>query len=229
MPRCKMVQREKVNQPLAKQGKIDAMAPLAGTRFSGGRPACAGARLRRSGWLPGRGNDDVRKPRDSFLAMDDGSLMTKTYGTVDPDRRKEMSGLEFVQGLADGTLPLNTIAQTLGYDVSETASGRVVVTAQPSDRHLNPAGTVHGGFAATLLDSCMGLAVQSTLEKGTDQTTLEFKISLVRPITPETGTIRAEGIVLTRGRRVGTAEGKLTDSMGRLLAHGTTTCLIFES
>lgn len=159
--------------------------------------------------------------------MDDGSLMSKTYGTVDADRQKEMSGLEFVQGLASGTLPLNTIAQTLGYDVSEAENGRVIVTAEPSERHLNPAGTVHGGFAATLLDSCMGLAVQSTLEKGVGQTTLEFKISLVRPITPETGTITAEGIVLTRGRRVGTAEGRITDSNGRLLAHGTTTCLIF--
>jgi uncharacterized protein (TIGR00369 family) len=153
----------------------------------------------------------------------------KTYGTVSADRRKEMSGLEFVQGLADGTLPLNTIARTLGYDVTEAASGRVVVTAEPNDELLNPAGTVHGGFAATLLDSCMGLAVQSTLDKGVGSTTLEFKISLVRPITPETGKIRAEGIVLSSGRRVGTAEGRITDGNGRLLAHGTTTCLIFES
>lgn len=140
-----------------------------------------------------------------------------------------MSGLEFVQGLVDGTLPLNTIARTLGYDVIEAAEGRVVVAAEPSDAHLNPAGTVHGGFAATLLDSCMGLAVQSTLEKDMSQTTLEFKISLLRPITPETGAIRAEGVVLSRGRRIGTAEGRLTDSEGRLLAHGTTTCLIFPS
>ena len=151
----------------------------------------------------------------------------RAYGTVSADRRKEMSGLEFVQGLADGTLLLNTIARTLGYDVTEAASGRVVVTAKPGGLHLNPAGTVHGGFAATLLDSCMGLAVQSTLEKRVNQTTLEFKISLVRPITPETGEIRAEGVVLTRGRRVGTAEGRITDGTGRLLAHGTTTCLIF--
>src|SRR5207245_9069296 len=107
--------------------------------------------------------------------------------------------------------------------------GRGVFTAEPGDNHLNPAGTVHGGFAATLLDSCMGLAVQSTLEKGVRQTTREFKISLERPITPETGAIKAEGIVLTCGRRVGTAEGRITDSKGRLLAHGTTTCLIFQS
>jgi uncharacterized protein (TIGR00369 family) len=152
----------------------------------------------------------------------------KTYGTVAAERRKEMSGGDFVRGLVEGTLPLNTIARTLGYDVSEVTDGRVVVTATPTDALLNPAGTVHGGFAATLLDSCMGLAIWSTLEKGLGQTTLEFKISLVRPITTETGPIRAEGIVLNRGRRVGTAEGRITDGNGRLLAHGTTTCLIFE-
>jgi len=153
----------------------------------------------------------------------------KTFGTVSAEKRNQMSGIEFVQGLADGTLPLNTIARTLGYDVSEAVSGRVVVTAEPGGNLLNPAGTVHGGFAATLLDSCMGLAVQTTLEKGTGQTTLEFKISLVRPITPDTGPIKAEGLVMSRGRRIGTAEGRITDGAGRLLAHGTTTCLIFET
>jgi uncharacterized protein (TIGR00369 family) len=152
----------------------------------------------------------------------------KSYGTVSTDEQKAMSGLEFVQGLATGILPLNRMAQTLGYDVTEADTGRVVTTARPTDAHLNPAGTVHGGLAATLLDSAMGLAIHSTLEKGVSQTTLEFKISLLRPITPETGTIRAEGVVLSRGRRVGTAEGRLTDSQGRLLAHGTTTCLIFQ-
>jgi uncharacterized protein (TIGR00369 family) len=150
----------------------------------------------------------------------------KSHGTVSAEQRKAMSGLQFVQGLADGTLPLNTLAGTLGYDVSEAAHGRVVVTIVPTDAHLNPAGTVHGGLTATLLDSCMGLAIQSTLEKSVSQTTLEFKISLVRSITPETGPIRAEGVVLHRGRRIGTAEGRVTDREGRLLAHGTTTCLI---
>ena len=155
-------------------------------------------------------------------------MPSKTYGTVSAEQRKQMSGLEFVQGLANGTLPLNTIARTLGYDIVEATTGRVVITADPDDTLLNPAGTVHGGFSATLLDSCMGLALQTTLEKGLASTTLEFKISLVRPITPETGPIRAEGVVLQRGRRVGTAEGRITDANGRLLAHGTTTCLVFE-
>ncbi|WP_454628868.1 PaaI family thioesterase [Bradyrhizobium cenepequi] len=156
-------------------------------------------------------------------------FVQKTYGTVSADRQKELSGLEFVQGLASGTLPLNTIAGTLGYDVAEAESGRVLVTIVPTNAHLNPAGTVHGGLTATLLDSCMGLAIQSTLERAVSQTTLEFKISLVRSITPETGVVRAEGVVLNRGRRIGTAEGRVTDSKGRLLAHGTTTCLIFPS
>ncbi|MBO4228129.1 PaaI family thioesterase [Bradyrhizobium neotropicale] len=156
-------------------------------------------------------------------------MLTKTFGTVDAEAQKAMSGLEFVQGLASGAIPLNTLAQTLGYDVTEATRGRVVVTLIPTGAHLNPAGTVHGGLTATLLDSCMGLAVQSMLDVGVAQTTLEFKISLVRPITPETGQIRAEGTVLNCGRRIGTAEGRVTDVKGRLLAHGTTTCLIFPS
>jgi uncharacterized protein (TIGR00369 family) len=152
----------------------------------------------------------------------------RTYGTVDPKQQKEMTGLAFVQGIADGTLPLNTMAETLGYEIAEAQNGRVVVTSKPSDAHLNPAGTVHGGLAATMLDSCMGLAIQSTLPKGIRSTTLEFKISFVRPITPETGLITAVGTVISCGRRIGTAEGRVTDSAGRLLVHATTTCLVFE-
>ena len=122
----------------------------------------------------------------------------KRFGVVDDEQKRAMSGLEFVQGLVDGTLPLNTMAQTLGYDIVEVAKGRVVAAVEPHAGHRNPAGTVHGGLAATLLDTCMGLAVQSMLDKGSAQTTLEFKISLVRPITLETGRIRAEGKVLDR-------------------------------
>jgi uncharacterized protein (TIGR00369 family) len=155
------------------------------------------------------------------------STRSRIYGTVSADRQKAMSGLEFVQGLADATLPLNTIAEILAYDVIEAERGRVVITCEPNGSHLNPAGTVHGGLSATLLDSAMGLAIRSMQEKGVNSTTLEFKITLVRPITPETGVIKAEGVVLNCGRRVGTAEGRITDQQGKLLAHGTTTCLIF--
>lgn len=155
-------------------------------------------------------------------------MTEKHYGVVDPADQAAMGGLQFVQGLVSGALPLNSMARTLGYDIIEASPGRVVVAATPTDALLNPAGTVHGGFAATLLDSCMGLAVWSATEKGFGSTTLEFKISFVRPVTPDTGLVRAEGSVLTLGRRVGTAEGRLTDTKGRLLVHATTTCLIFE-
>jgi hypothetical protein len=100
----------------------------------------------------------------------------KRFGVVAEDQQRAMSGLEFVQGLVDGTLPLNSMAQTLGYDIVEVSKGRVVAAAEPHAGHLNPAGTVHGGLAATLLDSCMGLAIRSVLDKGFAQTTLEFKI-----------------------------------------------------
>ena len=155
--------------------------------------------------------------------------MARAYGTVDADTRGTLSGLEFVQGLAHGVLPLNNIAKLLGYEITEAEHGRVVVTAVPNDTHLNPAGTVHGGLAATMLDSCMGLAIESTLDHGFLSTTLEFKISFVRAITPQTGPIRAEGVVLNRGRRIGIAEGRVMDQDGRLLVHGTTTCLVYSN
>jgi uncharacterized protein (TIGR00369 family) len=142
-------------------------------------------------------------------------MAAKSYGTVSSEEQRAMSGLEFVKGFASGGLPLNTMAQTLGYDVVEAESGRVVITVTPTGAHLNPWGTVHGGLTATLLDSCMGLAIQSTLDKGIGSTTLEFKISLIRAITLEIGQIMAEGKVLNCGRRVGTAEGHVTDVNGR--------------
>ena len=153
--------------------------------------------------------------------------MSKRYGTANAEDRA-MAGLEFVRGLVDGTLPLNTMARTLGYDIVEASEGRVVVAGVPTADLLNPEGTVHGGFAATLLDSCMGLAVRTLTGAGTGSTTLEFKIAFIRPITPETGLVRGEGLVLNLGRRVGSAEGRLTDANGKLLAHATTTCLVFE-
>ncbi len=122
----------------------------------------------------------------------------KRYGIVNSDELRAMSGLEFVQGLVAGSLPLNTMARAIGYDIVEAAQGRVVVTANSSEEHLNPEGTVHGGVAATLLDTCMGLAVRSMLEKGDASTTLEFKVSFLRPITKETGLLRAEIRFLTK-------------------------------
>ena len=151
---------------------------------------------------------------------------TMTYGIVSAERREELTGLQLVQGMVDGTLPHNSMAGTLGYRIVEAEKGRVAVTAEPRDTHLNPHGTVHGGLAATLLDTCMGLAIMTLLDKGVGSTTLEFKISFLRAITPETGLLRAEGTVVSLGRRVGTAEGRVTDAKGKLLAHATTTCMV---
>lgn len=149
----------------------------------------------------------------------------KSYGVVSLVEQREISGLEFVRGLVSGALPLNTLAKTLGYDIVEAEEGRVVIAAIPSSEHMNPNGTIHGGVAATLLDSCMGLAVRTLLPQGVGSTTLEFKMSFLRPITVESGLLRAEGKVLMVGRRTGFAEGWLTGSDGKLLVHGTTTCL----
>ena len=160
--------------------------------------------------------------------MNEAFPARKSYGTVALDRQREMSGLEFVQALASGALPLNTMAKTLAYDIVDVEEGRVVIAALPNGEHLNPNGTVHGGVAATLLDSCMGLAVRTMLARGVGSTTLEFKISFMHPVTPQAAPLRAEGRVLKAGRRIGSAEGWLTGRDGRLLAHGTTTCLNLE-
>ena len=140
---------------------------------------------------------------------------------------KEMSGLEFLRRIVDGRLPRPPITETLGFDLEEVSPGFALFTMTPQFRHYNPIGTVHGGVAATLLDSCMSCAVQTTMQAGTGYTTLEIKVNMVRPITETTGLIRAEGRSLHTGRRSATAEGKILDAAGTLLAHGTTTCIVF--
>ncbi len=150
------------------------------------------------------------------------------FGVPPEETLKEMSGLEFLTAIRDGRLPAPPIAELLDFHLAELEKGRAVFRGTPGTRHYNPNGTVHGGWQATLLDSCMACAVQSTLPRGSGYTTLEFKINLVRPITAETGPVAAEGRVTLAGRRVGVAEGRLTEAGGKLLAQGTTTCLIFQ-
>jgi uncharacterized protein (TIGR00369 family) len=140
-----------------------------------------------------------------------------------------MTGLEVLQAIAAGELPGAPIAELLGFQPVEAEEGRVVFEAEPGPHHYNPLGTVHGGLAATLLDSAMGCAVHSTLPAGVGYTTLELKVNFTRPITSETGRIRCEGTVVHRGGRVATGEGRVyAEEGGKLLAHGTTTCLILS-
>jgi uncharacterized protein (TIGR00369 family) len=147
-------------------------------------------------------------------------------GEAPAEAMSTLSGLEHLRAIRDGRLPPAPMARTLDFTLVEVEDGRVVFEGRPSLAFYNPIGTVHGGWAATLLDSCMGCAVHSTLPPGVGYTTLEFKVNLVRPITAATGPVSASGVVLQAGRRVATAEGRLLDTAGRLLAHGTTTCLV---
>ena len=141
---------------------------------------------------------------------------------------KESSGLELFQRMMRGELPPAPIAHVLDFSLVEADQGRVVFQGHPSKDFYNPAGTIHGGWQATLLDSCMACAVQSTLDAGQAYTSLEIKINFVRAMTDKVGPVRAEGTVIQAGRQIGIAEGKIYDAAGKLYAHGTTTCLIFD-
>lgn len=137
------------------------------------------------------------------------------------------SGIELFRRMMAGELPPPPIATTLDFALVEAEVGRVVFQGHPARAHYNPIGSVHGGYHATLLDSCVACAVQSTLQAGQGYTTLELKVNFVRALTDDVGPVRAEGRVIQVGRQVGTAEGRLVDAAGRLYAHATTTCLIF--
>ena len=152
--------------------------------------------------------------------------------TVDPfalaARGLELSGMEYIHAIFAGELPPPPIATLMGFRGVEAEPGRALFEMEPGPQHYNPIGSVHGGIALTLLDSAMGCAVHTLLDRGVRYTTLEVKANFVRPISAETGLIRCEGTVVHLGGRVATAEGKLTDAAGKLLAHGTTTCLIIR-
>ena len=149
------------------------------------------------------------------------------YGVVPIEQARAMDGLTLFKGLLEGRFPAPPIGKALGFRVSEVELGRVVFDYTPVFDHYNPLGTVHGGIAATLLDSVMGCCIHSTLKAGIGFTTLEIKVNYVRAMTDKTGPVKAEGKVINVGARIATSEGRLVDSAGKLLAHGTTTCLIF--
>ena len=140
------------------------------------------------------------------------------------------TGLELLRAIAEGRLPKPPIADTMGFTGVQFEEGRAVFEGDPAEYLYNPIGVVHAGFAMTLLDSALGCAVHSTLGVGDRYTTLETKANFVRPITIETGRVRCEAAVVYRGTTIGTAEGKLTAiNSGKVLAHGTTTCLIIPA
>src|ERR1700761_6278287 len=146
---------------------------------------------------------------------------------VDPAQITALSGLEYLQRLAkEGRVP--PISATLDFSLVRFEHGMAIFEGTPAEFHYNPIGVVHGGFAATLLDSALGCAIHTTLPAGVAYTTVELKINYVRPLLTTTGLVTCEGKVIHVGGRIATAEARVTDAAGKLYAHATTTCLIFR-
>jgi uncharacterized protein (TIGR00369 family) len=143
------------------------------------------------------------------------------------ERAAGLPGCDYMRAVAAGELPPPPIAVLLRMAPIEVDDGRVVFAGEPGEEHYNPIGSVHGGYAATIIDSAIGCAVHTTLPVGAAYSTQTLETKYVRPITRDTGIVHCEATVLHRGRRQATAEAKVTDAAsGKLLAHGTGTCLI---
>ena len=139
-----------------------------------------------------------------------------------------LTGLQVMQAALQGELPFAPIAHTMDFCLVDIAPGRAVFQGVPQSKHLNPMGTVHGGWYATLLDSAVGCAVHTMMPVGRGYTTAELSVNLVRGAVPNGEPLRAIGQVLHCGRQLATAEGRIVDASGKLYAHATTTCLVFE-
>jgi uncharacterized protein (TIGR00369 family) len=157
---------------------------------------------------------------------------TRTFGWTDPSVQASLigrrSGLELLQAMANGDLPAPPIMQLIDLAKMEVEEGSVTVQLDPQEFHYNPLGTMHGGVISTLLDTAAACSVHSTLPAGIGYTSLDLTVKFLRPVTIATGRIIGQGAVLQKGRRTALAEARLTDSAGRLLAHATSSCLIFE-
>lgn len=149
-------------------------------------------------------------------------------GIATPALSKNKSGLEFMQAMLAGEVPYPHIAETLDFGVVEVSLGRAVFQGTPQLKHFNPLGSVHGGWFATLLDSALGCAIHTTMPVGRAYTTAELSVNIVRAANLKTGPLRAIGTVVHTGRQLATAEGRIIGPDGKLYAHATTTCLVFE-
>jgi uncharacterized protein (TIGR00369 family) len=148
-------------------------------------------------------------------------------GVTTLEEMKRVSGLDFLRGILEGRVPPPPMSATLNFYLIEVAAGRAVFQGEPEHAFYNPIGSVHGGWASTLLDSCMGCAVQSTLPQGQGYITVDIKVNLIRPLSHATGPVRAVGTIVNAGRTIAIAEGRLVGPEGRLYAHGTSTCMVF--
>jgi uncharacterized protein (TIGR00369 family) len=151
-----------------------------------------------------------------------------SFGVVDPAIATERTGLDFLKSMLERRAPSPPFSQTTDIWMVSAETGRVVFEAMPSARFYNPMGVIHGGWIATLLDSCMGCAVQSALKAAQTYTTVEMKTVFVRAAHERTGLLRCEGMLLHSGKRIASSEGKVFDLDGRLIAYGSETCLITD-
>jgi uncharacterized protein (TIGR00369 family) len=149
-------------------------------------------------------------------------------GLMHPDKVAGKTGLEIMQAMLAGELPFPHIAETLDFSLVEVAPGKAVFQGTPQLKHYNPLGSVHGGWYATLLDSALGCAVHTMMPVGRGYTTAELGVNIVRAASQRTGPLRAIGTVLHCGRQLATAEARIVGPDGKLYAHATTTCLVFE-
>lgn len=149
-------------------------------------------------------------------------------GVAQAAQLKGKNGLQTMQAMLAGELPFAAIAQTLDFCLVEVSEGKAVFQGAPGPQHFNPMGTVHGGWFATLLDSALGCAVHTLMPEGRGYTTAELSVNIVRALLPGVQRVRAEGKVLHCGRQLATAEARLVGPDGKLYAHATTTCLVFD-
>lgn len=154
-------------------------------------------------------------------------MTEQSFGVARPDDLAGLSGREMLEAMLAGRLPAPPIGRTLAFRLVEIGDGLAIFEGQPGPELLNPLGTVHGGWAMTLIDSATGCALHTLLPAGAGYTTIETKVNMTRAIRAEDATVRCEGKVLSNGRQVATAEARLVSADGRLLAHGTSTLMIF--
>ncbi|KLD66137.1 hypothetical protein Y882_00185 [Dyella japonica DSM 16301] len=153
---------------------------------------------------------------------------SRDVGVVPREVLLAEGGMVFLRGMLSGRHPSAPYAAAMDMDLAEVEDGRVVFAGRPSARFFNPVGTIQGGWAATILDAAMAHCIHTTLKVGENYTTVEMKISFVRPVMPSSGIVRCEGRVIHRGSRIATSEGRLFDDRGRLLSHGSETCMILD-
>jgi uncharacterized protein (TIGR00369 family) len=157
----------------------------------------------------------------------------KSFEWVDPLATAEqvvgMSGLEYMHAVRDGSAPWPPMGVLMNFEMAEAERGRVVITCTPGEEHYNPLGIVHGGLLCTLLDTVIGCATHTTLEQGTGYTSIELKVSYLRPVTLDTGPLTGTGAVTKDGRRVVFAEGTVTDAEGNLVATASSSLLVLSS